>query len=466
MESLDKRSGGLPIFVGVLIIFCFVTVLSAFQPQEEAPAASDIGPQKAIEVFFNLVQTANPQQRGVPSGPAGKGTAVWETFKNSSEVFRPDGQKPCDWNTKCEIPSGSRPPTIADLQKAYGVADSNWIHFLSSNRMIDGQQVVNQRSRVIRYDVRSNQQFFNYVVTGAKYPLYNTQGQEAARVDSQFSFSFPNESIEVKAAWMIVNRDDDVSKYWTAYGAYYDEASILQYRRIALTAIHMIYRYQGNWIWLTYENDNASKDTFMWFLEQKGKPVGNNLTKTPGSYQATEDLKKKLVNTKWANYTIIGWQLDEVDAAGKPVRLANMNIETYFPITSSCKSCHAMANIGPDSDRRLNMWDQSSGGIVGRMGNVDFQKIAQQLSPGNDYKQTDYVWSLREAQPTSASNKKSKRLRRFPHFDEEGVVAPQETPLSPEDDESDKASSEDRRSSRTNSSGLIDPLGATAADSK
>lgn len=337
-----------------------------------------------------------------PNSTLGLGPAVWETMKNSTEIYRAQGATPQPWATVNELPDGVTPLSTAQLQQAFGPTNSPWLHFLSTSRMIDGQQIVDANAKVLWYEVRCNQDYFNYVTAG-RYPLYNLEGQQAARADANFTFNFPQEALEFKATWRILGPNDDDKKYWTAYGAYFDATNTLQYSKIGLTALHIISHLQPNWVWMTFEQVDNPSATFQYFLGEPGSAIGPNPTANPVAVPINKELQLATAGTKWQNYRVIGWQYDEVQEDGQPVLLANSNMETYFAPTSSCMSCHAMANIGPPDNRRLNMWRTDDSGIQGRIGAIDFDDIV--TSMGYDptkYKQTDYVWSLREAQSTKA----------------------------------------------------------------
>ncbi len=105
-------------------------------------------------------------------------------------IYRAQGATPLPWATVNEFPDGVTPLTTAQLQQAFGPTNSPWLHFLATSRMIDGQQIVDANAQVLWYDVRCNQDYFDYVTAG-QYPLYNTEGQEAARADANFTFNFP-----------------------------------------------------------------------------------------------------------------------------------------------------------------------------------------------------------------------------------------------------------------------------------
>ncbi|MBI5768071.1 MAG: hypothetical protein HZA93_09765 [Verrucomicrobia bacterium] len=374
-------------------------------------AITDPG-QFAADLFLSLNWPAAPGSRGAPdgSGHLGQtGATVWETFKNTSEIYLPGGATPAPWTTVSELPAGITPPSLQQLQQQFGVTNSPWLHFFptSESRMVDGQQVVDANTAVIRYDIRANQDHFNYIVSNpAGYPLFNFEGQQQALNDANFTFSFPTSALEVKAAWRILGPTDDDRRYWTAYGAFLDSKQNIVYAKVGLTAFHIISRIFPGWIWLTYEQVDNPTATFGFFLGAKQNPLGPNPTINPQAATFNQQLQPQTKGTKWQFYQIIGWQTAETTQAGAPVVLANMNIESYFPQTSSCKSCHAMANIGPPAMPRLNFWDTTGGSVTGRVGPVDFPAIAQQLAPGLAFKQLDFVWSLRQAQSTQAAAKK------------------------------------------------------------
>jgi len=352
-------------------------------------------------MFVSMNWPALANSRGVPDpkGQLGQSAStVWETFKNVSEVYLPAGATPCPWGTVCELPGGITPPTLQQLQSAYGATNSPWLHFLSQDSMIDGQQIVDANASVIRYDVRCNQDHFNYVVGNPSgYALYTLQGQEQALSDGGFAFAFPSAAVEVKAAWRVLGPSDDDSRYWTAYGAYLGANQTIVYAKIGLTAFHITSNVAPGWVFMTYEQVDNPTATFTYFLGKKGRAVGPNTTVNPGAAAFNQQLRARALGTKWQYYNIIGWQTAETDSDGKPVILANTNIETYFPKTSSCMSCHAMANIGPTSHVRLDMWSYASGGIEGRVGTIDFAAIAKKMDPADTFKPMNSVWSLREA---------------------------------------------------------------------
>lgn len=355
-------------------------------------------------MFLNLVSPAKPGERGVrdPSKSVGApGATVFETYRNVAGIYLPNGSRPSPWNNPGELPFPSTSkltPTPAQL-KALGPADSTWIHYLSEDRMIDGQQIVNATSEIIRYDVRDNKAAFDYIVNNkAKYELFNLDGQEAALADPKFTFAFPTGALEIKASWKIFGPNDDTSRYWTAYVVYFDLQNRFRVARGGLTGLHFSSKILPNWFWATFEQSDNPTTTFQFFLGKKRGAVGANETFNPAAKPRNDSWDKDLAGTKWAFYQLQGWQMDFVDA-GKPTLLANTQIETYFESNSSCITCHSLANIGPPASVRFDFWNMAGGNITGYTGNVNFQQIAHQQFPGVTFKAMDYVWALRQAKP-------------------------------------------------------------------
>ncbi len=376
-----------------------------------APAISNTG-NFALRMFVFLNWPALPGMRGVPdpSGRLGQSApTVWETFKNASEIYLPNGQVPSTWPAMSELPAGVVAPSLQQLQERFGVTDSPWIHYLAEDIMIDGNRICDANAVQIRYEVRCNRDNFGYVVSNPSgYPLYTLEGQEQALADPRFQFLFPSTSVEVKASWRILGPNDDDSRYWTAFGAYRDpvQGKVL-FAKIGLTAFHFASNLSPGGVWLTYEQADNSTSTFLFLFLRQGKPVGPNATVNPAAAPYNQALRAGTAGTKWQYYNIIGWQASETTSTGDPFILTNSNIETYFEQSSSCMSCHAMANIGPrggaPGTQRLDFWIYPNGGITGRVGLIDFQAIAKKAFPNIVFKQMDSVWSLKEAQSTQAA---------------------------------------------------------------
>jgi hypothetical protein len=274
--------------------------------------------------------------------------------------------------------------------------------------MIDGNQIctldiVNgiRRPRIVRYDIRDDRAAFHYIVNSPSHHyLYNLDGQEEAYNDPKFTFAFPKDAIEIKASWRILKPTDDASRYWTAYIAWQEQGSI-KFARGGLTGIHIISKILPRWFWATFQQADAAANTFTYFGATIGSAIGQNPTFNNGATKFNDEFDKLLTGTKWAFYQLQGWQTDFVDGSNQPVLLANTQMETSFEKTSSCMSCHLLANIVPLGSVRFDLWNMAGGNIEGYVGNVNFQQIAAKQFPNVTFKEMDYVWALRNAKPKS-----------------------------------------------------------------
>lgn len=369
-------------------------------------------------VFVNWPELSG--NRGVPDpnrAIGDPGATVWESFKNESEIYLLDGSRPPAWEVENEIPMASlhkttsRPPAPRSARPTakqladYGPVDSNWLHFLAEPIMVDGQQICDADSNVVEYDVRSNRPYFDYVVNNpAGYPLYNLQGQAAALADSNFTFNFPADTLEVKASWRILEPGVDPSRYWTAIGVYYDDKHNLKIARIGLTGLHIISKKLPNWLWITFEQIDNPTTTYKYFLGQKGAAIGANINYNPAVAPINQLWQQALAGTKWQYYALMNTQTQFVNQSQQPTLLGNTQMETYFQPGSSCISCHALSSIGPKQNPRLDfLYNHST-----YTGIINFQSIAAQQYPGQTFKDMDFAWSLRNAHNVAISTKKKK----------------------------------------------------------
>jgi hypothetical protein len=388
------------------------TQVKLTDPRKETPSQIQADPATfGWQMFVALNWPELPGYRGIPNPRARigqRGATVWESYKNASEIYLSHGQRPPAWEVNNELPvppvKGAH-PTKQQLA-AFGPVDSTWIHYLSETVMIDGQNVCDAASNIVRYDVRGDRPYYDFVVNNPSgHELFNIQGQEAALTDPNFVFSFPTDTVEVKASWRILEAGEDPSRYWTAIGVYRDIHNVVRSARIGLTGLHIISKSLPDWVWITFEQvDNATK-TFTYKLGEKMVPIGANpnynnaLTPINQMYQAA------LTGTKWQYYALMNAQTKFVNESQQPTLSSNTQMETYFQHNSSCITCHKLASIGPLKDPRLQLFYP----LLPYVGDQSFQTVAQQQYPSLTFKDMDFAWSLRNAQykKTTASTNKS-----------------------------------------------------------
>jgi len=373
--------------------------------------------------FFALLNWPEmPNQRGVPDPTRSigdSGPTVWESFKNESEIFLQNGLRPAGWESLTELPMArlhnSKPagpvrqyrPTASQIA-ALGPVDSSWIHYLAEPVMIDGQQICDSNSNVIQYDVRSDRDYFDYVVNNpAGYPLYNIQGQTAALNDPSFTFDFPKDTLEIKASWRILEPSADASRYWTAIGVYWDDKHILHSARIGLTGLHIISKALPNWFWITFEQVDNPTTTYKYFLGQKGAALGPNPNYNSALTPINQQWQQALSGTKWQFYALMDTQTEFVNSSQQPILMSNSQMETYFQPNSSCISCHKISSIGPKQNLRLQLFYP----LNPYYGAVNFQDVVNQQHPGELFKAMDFTWSLRNAHYKISTSKTKKKPR-------------------------------------------------------
>jgi hypothetical protein len=162
-------------------------------------------------------------------------------------------------------------------------------------------------------------------------------------------------------------------------------------------------KHAGDDGWLLPSRDHFACDTPPYDCEQAPVNIG-------------------LEGTKWEYFLLRGTQVDYYDEKGKASLLANSNVERGFQLSSSCITCHSLASMGPidpkdSSMQRVNFLpssplfsEQVNGVFFGGKGYVGAPDTALfRLKNGQQMKQTDFAWSLSEAnweKPASTTIKK------------------------------------------------------------
>ncbi len=385
-------------------------------PRTESRAQLLADPATAAWQYFAFVNWPElAGHRGVPDphrAIGDPGPTVWESYKNISEVFVKDGARPVRWEVDDEIPTTPlqpAKPTAAQLS-ALGPVDSPWVHYLAEQVMIDGQNICDDQSEIVEYDVRGDRPWFDYVANNPSgYALYNMQGQQAALADPNFIFDFPRDAIEIKASWRVMEPGQDRSRYWTAIGVYQDNQGKFHQKVIGLTGLHIISKALPKWFWMTFEQVDNATTTYKYFLQQKGAPVGTNPNYNSSLNPVNQEWQEALSGTKWQYYALMGTQTAMTDAANQPTLLGNTQMETYFQQDSSCMSCHLLTSIGPAKNPRLQVFGNNLNPYVGA---IDFNAVANQQYPGQTFKEMDYTWSFRNAQYKPALQPAAKRKKK------------------------------------------------------
>jgi hypothetical protein len=234
-----------------------------------------------------------------------------------------------------------------------------------------------------------NQDTFSYILGNG---IYNVNGQQAMAQANQPA-NFPSAAFEIKTSWIWIGTDSKIfkqlnGKYYivNAYYALVDGSGkpngLYQVGRAALTGMHIISKPVPQWMWTTFQNVHDAQYT----------KATNKLPIAPAAAKANQKYRGVLqkMGSIFANYQLIGTQWQFVDAAGKPILLANSQIESAFQQASSCATCHATASYSA-SNGYFNIVKPQGGGITYYTGDPPKDVM-------RGYNPLDFVWSLKRAQ--------------------------------------------------------------------
>ncbi len=364
--------------------------LSCYLPTDVVPNLTNgNSAQRSADVFswqefFALNWPNKPGKRGEAEDRApitGLGPRVWETWKESYEVFLPDGSAPGLWEAG-EVNACRSGKRLVRTQKI----DDMGIDSVSqaAGAVAEPPPLLTDRAgRLVRYEIRMNRVLFDYVVANK---LYNGLTQaKFGPVD------LPNGSVLVKAAWREVGSAEEERRFYVAAACVCDggvngPAVNCRERRMALVGMHIAQRTPSapQWIWSTFEHrDNVpgsgGRAPFSFFDPscRDCKPNQQTVAGTPAQLSrvwaipgaepdcsrpnesvdsvqrlnadVAEALRRR--ESTFQNYELIGTQRPLPPAGNRPTtvfaatpeRLANTTMESFVQGTSSCVGCHSTA---------------------------------------------------------------------------------------------------------------------------
>lgn len=335
---------------------------------------------------------------------SGTGPVVWETYLADTDVFvkNPKTSKPAAW---CGGPPGTTGLTAQTLKQGQDAGVTRFFGMLSkfspkATAGIKGIQEVggpltDKNGRFVRYEVRMNQDEYNYIVQNN---LWNKAGQAGKTIsfpEGKTNYG-PVGAMEIKAAWKVLGDGDDPKKFYNIQAIVFNDANGAKSPgknpvTLGLVGLHILHKAKGQskWIWSTFEqNDNltsfsypngkpnvqtATKKPYPELDPKTGKPLNlpvNVVRVNPIENPATEmnaGYQKLLAGSVWANYSLVATQwAGNLGGLPKPAYMANTVIETYtqgptppsdgptpYPkagynpfspkASSSCMKCHSVA---------------------------------------------------------------------------------------------------------------------------
>ena len=226
----------------------------------------------AWQQFLALNWTASKTQRGQPDTsvpPSAFGTqndqspTVWETYKESDEVFLADAKNPGQWNYSAK--SGASVKMLGGMKSE--VAPEPELDLSAIGQASQGSPWLTAQSGILTlYERRMNEDEYNYIVQNQ---LYNANVQQKFVVNPGLSLpdGTPSSaaygstgSIETKAAWLELPNQADwprfkISKAVVTYPGQKPKTVV-----VGLTGLHIIHKTAlgQQFIWATFEHvDNV-----------------------------------------------------------------------------------------------------------------------------------------------------------------------------------------------------------------
>ena len=206
---------------------------------------------------------------------------VWETYKESAEIFLPQAQKPTPWCSQQVLPkqwndklksitktSGHGYKVMASISKSANNAD---ILNLNSYGQAgtNNSWITTQNGKLALYEIRVNQDEFNYINHNQLYngqvqqQIVTTQGINLPDGSATFTQYGTIGSIELKASW--VELPDP--KTWPSFKiskavVHYPNDKNPKSVTVGLTGLHIIHKTKRSpqFIWATFEHINNAPD--------------------------------------------------------------------------------------------------------------------------------------------------------------------------------------------------------------
>lgn len=343
-------------------------------------------------------------------GQSPNAPVVWQSWKESRDIFLPGGARPPAWNQTNPVPDVCKTidPTIippgtihlTQVGKTPNVLDESGEPFQTG-------PLIDQNGQYTRYEILTNEAMFNYILDNN---LYSKSGQKTFGKDANFpasdSASGRIGAIMLKAAWVRMTGKFNASRYHTTYALVYNNPEeqhgvkpACSLERVGLVGFHIAHKTKDEpqWIWSTFEHvanaptrgEPRSLPAYNFFNPacteckvneppprpwnpahpytaptqvERIIPITNDTKKLNQLYHAA--LAKAVPGSVWLNYELVSTQWptnakSPTDPTGAPAPafLANTTLETYIQgdvrqTSSSCMACHnnATATNGLFSD--------------------------------------------------------------------------------------------------------------------
>lgn len=213
------------------------------------------------------------------------GEPLWDTWKESFEIFKEDGSKPSPWGTydipdELEENNKSIDCTNDILYRTSKFSHRAHQDFADEIDQAFSTSIWDQNGNIVRYEVRVNEVEFDYIVNNE---LYNYDGQiDFSKQNGSPVVNFPKGTrdkegaIEIKLAWKIIeDKDPLANRYLTREVCVYNPDSTFSPANVGLIGMHISMKTASSpqWIWATFEHvDNLEVNELEIHNETRLKP--------------------------------------------------------------------------------------------------------------------------------------------------------------------------------------------------
>ncbi|MCB1036192.1 MAG: hypothetical protein KDD47_20380 [Acidobacteria bacterium] len=346
----------------------------------------------------------------LPTGPT-----VWETWKDSDDIYLNPPVKPTPFDAPESIPAACKDLAAAHPQAARRTLtmEAKVSDVLRNNvQAFTLAPLIDQNGEKVWYEVKVNRAYYDYVVNNG---FYDSRNQVGKTIDFPASSNTTLEepAMKVKAAWKIMGllgsrQPDDPTKFYTTWALILDpDTGVCRKELVGLVGLHVVQKTKllPQWSWATFEQvDNApdqqngpvpGKKYNFFSASCAGCPFNQPPSKTNpnfptqvvrlvpvdseapnATYQAA--LKTLRSDNVWANYMLVNSQWagtrTPLGVPSQPKYLANTTMETYLqqPVDDpaaphGCINCHGTFAGSKDLDFQLFKAYPQDGALEGLM---------------------------------------------------------------------------------------------------
>ncbi|MBN3861136.1 cytochrome C [Pseudomonas frederiksbergensis] len=366
----------------------------------------DLSWQTFIALNWPALDNGDPDT-GTPIGKQ-DGATVWESWKESYQIFRAKGQTPLPWNAPATLPEACKSLKPGRLLQQMGKVPDVLDEFIQP---FESGPLVDQNGVYTRNEIVVNQSMFDGIVNNGLYSIEGQQKFFAANPSNAVAFSCGSAetkqvgAVMVKASWKVLGPNDrredfhavDALVYTPgnsdpSHGPIVEESCVAE--PVGLVGLHIVHKTANaaQWVWSTFEhvknvpekstppaqrvgpylfyNANSKSEVNQppprpWNPAVKATPSQierdaplTDATKTLNStYQAL--LRTVNPQSVWANYQLISTQWPSAPpqpncqilatnplGSPAPLFLANATLETYIQGTVPQTSSSCMACHG------------------------------------------------------------------------------------------------------------------------